>query len=161
MDIKLLSQSEFLCLMGHLRRLTTGWTAWVRSRVSEVQRFFFTLCVQTGPEVHSASYKMSNMGFPRGKGGRLQDQPPYLFLGPWLCTCEPLHPHSPVGLHDLQRGHLLRLLPIDQQTSRVIPSRSLHSQLRAETERQDLQKILKQCHKKMKKKTFTFERHQE
>ena len=26
--------------------------------------------VQTGPEVHSVSYKMSTGGFPRGKGGR-------------------------------------------------------------------------------------------
>ena len=28
------------------------------------------LRVQTGPEIHSASYKMSIGGFPRGKGGR-------------------------------------------------------------------------------------------
>ena len=53
------------------RRLTTGWTARVRSRVSEGWRFFFSLLrVQTGHEVYSASYKMSTGAFPRGKGGQ-------------------------------------------------------------------------------------------
>ena len=33
-------------------------------------RFFFAPSFLTGPEVHSASYKMSTRGFPRGKGGR-------------------------------------------------------------------------------------------
>ena len=32
--------------------------------------FSLLLRVQTGPEVHSASYKTSTRGFPRGKGGR-------------------------------------------------------------------------------------------
>ena len=32
--------------------------------------FTSLLRVQTGPEVHSASYKMSTGGFPRGRGGR-------------------------------------------------------------------------------------------
>ena len=32
--------------------------------------FSSLLCVQTGSEVHSASYKMSTGSFPRGKGGR-------------------------------------------------------------------------------------------
>ena len=48
------------------RRLFTGWTARIRSRVS-------FLCVQTSPGVHSASYKMSTGGFSRGKSGRAWD----------------------------------------------------------------------------------------
>ena len=47
------------------RSLTAGWTARVRSRVVEEWRFFFNLCVQNGPDVHSASYKMSTGGFPQ------------------------------------------------------------------------------------------------
>ena len=40
--------------------LATGWTARVRSRVSEgVEIFYPLLRVQTGPGVHSTSYKMS------------------------------------------------------------------------------------------------------
>ena len=57
--------------------------------------FSLLLRVQTGPGVRSASYKMSTEGFPWGKGGRVQDQPPYLFLVPWLCIRGPLNPHPP------------------------------------------------------------------
>ena len=57
--------------------------------------FSSLLRVQTGPGVHSASYKMSTGCFPGGKGGRAQDQPPYLFLVPWLWICGSLHPHPP------------------------------------------------------------------
>ena len=46
--------------------------------------FSSLLRVQTGSGVHSASYKMSTGVFPGDKGGRAQDQPPYLFLVPWL-----------------------------------------------------------------------------
>ena len=48
------------------RRLATGWTAWVRSRVSEGGDFSSLLRVQTGPGVHSVSCKMKTVGFPRG-----------------------------------------------------------------------------------------------
>ena len=54
---------------------------------------FLLLCIQTGPDVHSASYKMSTGG--GGKGGRAQDQPSGLSLALWLCICGPLHPHPP------------------------------------------------------------------
>ena len=55
--------------------------------------FSSLLRVHIGPGVHSASYKMSTGAFPGNKGGRAQDQPPYFFLVPWLCICEPLYPH--------------------------------------------------------------------
>ena len=74
-----------------------GWTAQVRSQVSVGGGDFSSpLPVQTGPVVHSASYKMSTRDFLWGKDGRAQNQPPYLFLVPWLCICEPshLHPHE-------------------------------------------------------------------
>ena len=55
--------SSHVFLVGHVaraaRRLATGSTARVRTRVSEEWRFPSLLCVQTGPEVHSVSYKMS------------------------------------------------------------------------------------------------------
>ena len=41
------------------RRLATGSTARVRSRVSEGWRYSSLLRMQTAPGVHSASYKMS------------------------------------------------------------------------------------------------------
>ena len=46
------------------RHLATGWTARVRSRVSEGGNFSSFIRVQTGPGVHSASYKMSTVDFP-------------------------------------------------------------------------------------------------
>ena len=49
------------------RRLTMGWTARVRSRVSEGWRFSSLLRVQTGPGFYSASYKMSTGSFLRGQ----------------------------------------------------------------------------------------------
>ena len=52
------------------RRLATGWTAHVQLRVSEGWRFSLLLGVQTDPKVHSASYKMSTVGFPGCKSGR-------------------------------------------------------------------------------------------
>ena len=64
--------------------------------------FSLLLRVQTGPGIHLASYKMSTGGFPQGKNGRAQDQPPYLFLVPWVCICGPLH--LPLGLYGLQYG---------------------------------------------------------
>ena len=48
------------------RRLAAGWTARVRSRVSEGGDFSSHLRVQTGPGVHSTSYKMSTGEFSRG-----------------------------------------------------------------------------------------------
>ena len=57
-------------LWGHVaqatRRLVTGSTSRVRSRVSEGWRFSSILRIQTAPGVHSAYYKMS----AGGKGGR-------------------------------------------------------------------------------------------
>ena len=63
-----------------------GFDPWCR----KFGDFHSLLCVQSGPGVHSASYKMSTLCFFRGKGGRA-----YLFLVPWLCICRPLYPHPP------------------------------------------------------------------
>ena len=52
------------------RRLATGWTARVRSQVSKGWRFSSLPRAQTGPGVHSASYKRVRGPFPGGKGGR-------------------------------------------------------------------------------------------
>ena len=48
--------SIFLYVAQAARCWATGWMA----QVSEGWKFFF------GPEVHSASYKMSTKGFPQG-----------------------------------------------------------------------------------------------
>ena len=72
---------------------TTGWTARVRSRVSEGGAdFSFLLRIQAGPGVDSTSYKMSTGSFPWGVKAA---EPPFLFLVQWLCIglYGPLHPH--------------------------------------------------------------------
>ena len=48
------------------RRLATGWTARVRSGCRRGGDFSSLLRVQTGPGVHSTSYKVSTGEFPRG-----------------------------------------------------------------------------------------------
>ena len=48
------------------RRVDAGWTARVRSRVAEVWRFSSLFRVQSGPRVHSASYKMNTVDISWG-----------------------------------------------------------------------------------------------
>ena len=48
------------------RRLATGWMAQVRSRGSEGVEIFLHSFVSRRPGFHSAYYKMSTGGFPRG-----------------------------------------------------------------------------------------------
>ena len=78
------------------RRLVTGSTARVRSRVSEGWRFSSLLHVKTAPGVHSASYKMS----AGGKYGRvgLATLPHPSAVTVYMCTLEST---SLVGLHGL------------------------------------------------------------
>ena len=83
------------------RRLATGWTARVRSREADGCDFSSLLRVQTGPGVHSASYKMSTASARARKSrywGEMllspihccdETKPPYLLSGE-LCTA-PLH----------------------------------------------------------------------
>ena len=50
----------------------------------------------TAPKIGD-TYKMSTSGLLRGKGGRAQDQPPYLFLVSWPCICVDPSIHIPRG----------------------------------------------------------------
>ena len=73
-----------------VRRLAMGWTARVQPQVPEGWRFSSLLRVQTGPGVHSASYKMSTGAFPRGVNVAEHRT---TLVPSWQCLCVPLHPH--------------------------------------------------------------------
>ena len=79
------------------RRLVTGSTVRVRSRVSEGWRFSSVLRIQTAPGVHSASYKLSAGGLIRPSVG-LATLPRPSVVTVYMCTLEST---SLVGLHDL------------------------------------------------------------
>ena len=63
---------SFSSLVAQLARLfAMGWTARVRSRgIGGGRDFSSLLRDQTGPGIHSASYKISSGGFSQGKSGR-------------------------------------------------------------------------------------------
>ena len=99
-----------VCKVGQIaqvaRRLATGWTARFDPGCRTGGDFSF-LHVQTGPGVHSASYKMSTRRIsPEVKATEHRTIPPYLFLVPSTAVvqavaCAPVtqqaRVRSPVG----------------------------------------------------------------
>ena len=77
------------------RRLATGWTARVRSRVSAGWRFFVSRLVLGSTQSHIKA----------AERGTIHPTTSYVLVS-WFCICGSLHPHPPVGPHGLKCGYL-------------------------------------------------------